>query len=176
MNVVVLPHDPAWGAKFAGESARVMRALASTAVAIHHIGSTSIAGIYAKPVIDLLAEVRTIDDVDARNDALRGLGYHALGEYGIAGRRYFRKDSDAGVREYQLHVFAAGSTQVARHLAFRDFMRAHADVAAEYSDLKRRLADENPQSIDGYMDGKDGFVKQAEQRALAWRNGGSAGA
>ncbi|MBA2502358.1 MAG: GrpB family protein, partial [Pyrinomonadaceae bacterium] len=65
--------------------------------------------------------------------------------------------------------FEAGSAEVERHLAFRDYMIAHRGDAQRYSELKRKLAEEHPQSIDGYMDGKDGFIKEIARRAAQWR-------
>ncbi|HEX3870404.1 MAG TPA: GrpB family protein [Pirellulales bacterium] len=93
---------------------------------------------------------------------------HDPGEFGIEGRRYFRRDDAAGVRTHHVHAFQIGSHHIARHLAFRDFLRAHPALAMEYSDLKRRLAEAHPHDIDAYMDGKDAFVKAMEARALAW--------
>lgn len=165
-QVQVHPPDPQWPQAYAAESAQVARALGDTIVHIHHIGSTAIPQIYAKPVIDMLAEVSDIDRVDACNAALAALGYTALGEYGLPGRRYFRKDNGAGVRTHHLHTFQLGSPEVIRHLAFRDFMRANPDCAQQYSDLKRALATQYPHDIDGYMDGKDEFVKAMERRAM----------
>jgi len=169
VNVVVVPHDPNWFAKFSRESTAVLRALGDTVLAVHHVGSTSIAGVYAKPIVDMLGEVRELGSVDARNEAMADLGYEAMGECGIPGRRYFRKNNALGEREFNVHLFAAGSAAIERHLAFRDFLRAHEDLAAEYSELKRRLARQHPDSIDLYMDGKDAFVKEIERQAVAWR-------
>jgi GrpB-like predicted nucleotidyltransferase (UPF0157 family) len=169
MNVVVVPHDPNWFAKFSRESIAVLRALGDTVLAVHHVGSTSVAGIYAKPIVDMLVEVRQLGSVDARNEAMADLGYEAMGECGIPGRRYFRKNNALGEREFNVHLFAEGSAAIERHLAFRDSLRAHKDLAAEYSELKRRLARQHPDSIDLYMDGKDAFVKEMERQAVAWR-------
>ena len=169
MNVVVVPHDPDWFAKFSRESIAVLRALGDTVLAVHHVGSTSIAGVHAKPIVDMLGEVRQLGSVDACNEAMADLGYEAMGECGIPGRRYFRKNNALGEREFNVHIFAAGSAAIERHLAFRDFLIAHDDLAAEYSELKRRLARQHPDSIDLYMDGKDAFVKELERQAVAWR-------
>ena len=98
-----------------------------------------------------------------------------MGEFGIAGRRYFRKDSDAGIREYQVHVFEAGSEEVERHIAFRDFMQAHPEMAKRYSDLKRQLADEHRRDTKQYTEGKDAFIKEMERKALAWRRSSQQG-
>lgn len=100
---------------------------------------------------------------------MAALGYTAMGEYGLPGRRYFRRDNDAGMRTHHVHTFQLGSSEVVRHLAFRDFMRANPDCAQQYSDLKRSLAAQYPDDIDGYMDGKDEFVKAIEQRAMEQR-------
>ncbi|WOD38212.1 GrpB family protein [Nodosilinea sp. E11] len=169
MQVQVHPPNPQWPQAFAAEAAQVALALSDNVIQVHHIGSTAILGIYAKPVIDLLVEVNQVERVDAHNDAMVALGYSALGEYGIAGRRYFRKESGQGDRTHHVHTFQVGSAEVVRHLAFRDFMIAHPNCAQQYSDLKRQLAAQYVHDIEGYMDGKDKFVKMMEQRALHWR-------
>ena len=166
MKVKVHPPNPQWPQDFEAEAAQIALALGNNVAHIHHIGSTSIPNIYAKPVIDMLVEVSAIDQVDAYNGAMAALGYTAMGEYGLPGRRYFRKDNAEGVRTHHVHTFQLGSSEVVRHLAFRDFMRANPDCAQQYSDLKRALAAQHPDDIDGYMDGKDEFVKAMEQRAM----------
>ena len=168
-RVEVVPHDPRWRGAFEAEAKQVAAALGEVVVAIHHVGSTAIPDIYAKPVIDLLVEVRDITGVDGRSSAMESLGYEVMGEYGIPGRRYFRKENREGIRTHNIHAFAAGSAEVERHLAFRDYMIAHPGDAQRYSELKRRLAGEHPQSMDGYMDGKDGFIKEMDRRAAQWR-------
>lgn len=96
------------------------------------------------------------------------LGSEVLGEYGLPGRRYFRKDSQEGSRTHNIHAFEAGSAEVERHLAFRDYMIAHPGDAQRYSVLKRTLAEAHPQSLDGYMDGKDDFIEEMDRRAARW--------
>ena len=168
-KVEVVPHNPQWRDAFEAEAKQVAAALGENVVAIHHIGSTAIPDIYAKPVVDLLVEVRDITEVDGRSSAMESLGYEVMGEYGIPGRRYFRKDSREGIRTHNIHAFEAGSAEVERHLAFRDYMIAHPGDAQRYSELKRKLAEEHPRSMDGYMDGKDGFIKEMDRRAAQWR-------
>lgn len=107
--VPVVPHDPAWSAAFDAEAARVSQALGTAVVWLHHIGSTAIPGISAKPVIDLLLEVASLARLDRRTPALEALDYDAMGEFGIVGRRYFRRDDRSGVRTHQIHAFQAGS-------------------------------------------------------------------
>lgn len=168
-KVEVVPHDPRWRDEFEAEAKHIGAALGENVAAIHHIGSTAIPNIYAKPVVDLLVEVRDITEVGGRSSAMELLGYEVMGEFGIPGRRYFRKETPEGIRTHQIHAFEIGSAEVERHLAFRDYMIAHPGDAQRYSELKRKLAEEHPQSIDGYMDGKDGFIKEIDRRAVQWR-------
>jgi GrpB-like predicted nucleotidyltransferase (UPF0157 family) len=164
-KVEVVPHNPQWRDAFEAEARHVAAALGENVSAIHHIGSTAIPNIYAKPVIDMLVEVGDIAGLDRQSSAMESLGYEVMGEFGIAGRRYFRKETPEGIRTHQIHAFEAGSAEAERHLAFRDYMIAHPGDALMYSELKRRLAEEHPQNIDGYMDGKDAFIKEMDRRA-----------
>lgn len=168
MRVVVVPPDVGWTSAFERAAREVAPAFGATLIALHHIGSTSIAGIYAKPIIDMLAEVADVAAVDQCNERLAKLGYVAKGEFGIAGRRYFYRNHATGERSHQVHAFQTGSLGTIRHLAFRDYLRAHPQLAQEYSELKRRLADAHPLDIEAYMDGKDGFIREVETRAMAW--------
>jgi GrpB-like predicted nucleotidyltransferase (UPF0157 family) len=168
MQVRVTPPDAAWPAAYAQEAARISTTLGSDHYALHHIGSTSIPGIYAKPVIDMLMVAPSLALLDAAAPAMAALGYEVMGEFGIVGRRYFRRDSPERLRLSQVHGFTVGSFEITRHLAFRDYMRTHPHARAAYSDLKRELALAHPDSMEAYMDGKDGFVKAQEALALEW--------
>jgi len=174
-RIAVVPYDPAWPREFVRSSRAVVAALGPNLLAIHHIGSTSISGMHAKPVIDMLAVVADISAVDRHSVAMTQLGYEVMGEFGIEGRRYFRRDDSARRRTHQVHAFAEGSLHVARHLAFRDFMRAHPTLARQYGDLKQRLAVAHPHDMEAYMKGKDAFIKEMESRALTWLGSGGGG-
>lgn len=166
-HVVISDYDPAWPEEFRREAAAIARILGDNLTAIHHIGSTAVPGLAAKPIIDIMPVVRSLGAVDGSRAALESLGYEYLGEFGIPGRRYMRKGGDE--RTHQVHVFAQGDTvNITRHLAFRDFLRAHPDVCAEYAALKRELAARYPYDIDAYFEGKDAFVRRFEAAALAW--------
>jgi GrpB-like predicted nucleotidyltransferase (UPF0157 family) len=173
-RVIVVPYDAAWPAAFEAEARAVAAAMGENLVAIHHIGSTSVAALHAKPVIDMLPVVADIAAVDRRAAAMQALGYEAMGEFGIAGRRYFRRDNAAGQRTHQVHAFQVGSPHIERHLAFRDYLRAHPAVAARYGALKSELAAAHPHDIEAYMDGKDAFIKETEAAALIWMAGRAA--
>src|SRR6185436_9586865 len=117
------------------------RVLGNAVVAVHHIGSTAIPGIHAKPVVDILLEVTDIAQVDAATEAIERLGYEARGEFGIRGRRYFRKGDGSGESTHHVHAYRTGSRDVERHLAFRDYLIANPEEARAYSVLKQRLAE-----------------------------------
>lgn len=169
IKIEVIPHDPTWRDQFQQESEYIKQALGDIVTTIHHIGSTSIPNIYAKPVIDMLVEVTDITQVDQREAAMIALGYEAMGEMGLPGRRYFRKENEQGIRTHHAHTYQQGTSEVKRHLAFRDYMIAHPEAAQAYSELKRELAKKlDIYDIEGYMDGKDVFIKEMEQRAIAW--------
>ena len=169
-EVLVVPYDPKWPATFERAAREVRAALGESVLVINHIGSTSIPGIHAKPIIDMLAVASDLSRIESRSEAMRAIAYEPMGEFGIAGRRYFRRDNAAGVRTEQVHTFADQSPHILRHLAFRDFLRTHPDIAQEYSQLKQRLAAAHPFDIDAYMDGKDPFIRQTQEKALEWFN------
>lgn len=169
MKVEVVPPNPKWAEEFEVESKQIILVMGENIIAIHHIGSTSIPGIYAKPVIDFLIEVKDICKTDEQSAAMVAIGYEAMGEYGLPGRRYFRKNSSPEIRTHNVHTYEVGSPEIARHLAFRDYMIAHPDAAWQYSELKRELARKYPQDIEGYMDGKDEFIKAMEKKALEYQ-------
>jgi GrpB-like predicted nucleotidyltransferase (UPF0157 family) len=167
-RITVMPYNPNWPHAFTQASAEIIAALGPNLLALHHIGSTSIPGIHAKPVIDMLGVVSDIAATDTYNAQMKSFGYEPMGEFGIPGRRYFRRDNPAGERTHQLHAFQLGSPHILRDLAFRDFMRAHPAHAREYAELKIKLAEMHPTDIEAYMDGKDAFIKDMKTRALAW--------
>ncbi len=168
MRIYMVPHDPKWRQEFENEARRIADALGDGMVAeVHHIGSTAILDIYAKPVIDILLVVANHAELDAKQAAMESLGYEALGEFGIPARRYFRRDNEQGDRTHQVHAFELGSPQIGRHLAFRDYLIAHPKEAQAYSDLKRALAAQHPNDTEAYMDGKHEFIQEIDRRAAA---------
>lgn len=169
-SVIVVPYDPAWKLNFRVETGHIARALGANVLSIHHIGSTAIPGMHAKPIIDILLLVEDINRLDEQTSAMEGLGYEVMGEYGIKGRRYFRKEDASGTRTHHVHAFQVDSPEFERHLAFRDFLIAHPEEAQQYSLLKQKLALDHPEDMEAYIDGKDPFIKEYEDRAIAWRS------
>ncbi len=168
-KVEVVLHDSNWLNLFETESKQIAMALGENAIEIHHIGSTSIETIYAKPIIDILVEVNSIPQVDCQNSLMQLLGYQCMGEFGIEGRRFFLKDDRDGIRTHHIHVFEVGSVQITRHLAFRDYLNVHIEDALTYSLLKRSLAQKYPNDIQGYIDGKHDFIQEIDRKAAEWR-------
>jgi len=168
MLVEVVPHNPQWQKAFDAESQQIELIIGQNLVFIHHIGSTAIAEIYAKPIIDILVEVKKIDLVTEKTSAMIALGYEAMGEFGLIGRRYFRKENPSGIRTHHLHIYETNSPEIKRHLAFRDYMIAHPQAAEQYSLLKQELAKKYSNDIESYMDGKNNFIERIEKKALQW--------
>jgi GrpB-like predicted nucleotidyltransferase (UPF0157 family) len=168
MKTFVIPHDPLWKELFIKEHNALRGVLRKNALEIHHIGSTSIPDILAKPIIDILIEVTSLDLLDQTNSEMESLGYEVMGEFGIETRRYFRKSDPQGIRTHHLHAFEIGSPHLFRHLAFRDYLIAHPTQARKYSDLKSKLIAQENCTMDSYIAGKDSFIKQTETKALEW--------
>jgi GrpB-like predicted nucleotidyltransferase (UPF0157 family) len=170
ITVRIVDYDPKWPAKYAEERAQVLKAAGEWLVDIQHVGSTSVPGLAAKPVIDMMAAVETLEDAKNIIEPLAALGYSYVPEYEVElpRRRYFRKGrrgSDGD--KYHLHVVEPGGEFWCRHLAFRDYLREHPEAVREYALLKRRLAIEHGTDVDGYTDAKTDFIRGIETKAAA---------
>lgn len=169
-HITVTEYDPRWPQKFQAESRLIRGILADNCIAVYHIGSTAVPGLAAKPIIDMLAVVKSLAQVDGVAEEFSQIGYEYLGEFGIAGRRYLRKGGEE--RTHQIHIFQADDWHnIGRHLAFRDYMRTHEKEREEYAKLKIELAQRFPYDIDGYCDGKEHFVREMERAALSQFDG-----
>ena len=164
--VGLVAHDPEWAQLAARESER-LRVLGATLLAVHHIGSTSVPQLAAKPIIDLMPLVTALADLDRERWRVERLGYDWHGELGITGRRYCSL-SDSGRRVAQLHFFAANSPEIVRHLAFRDYLRAHPAAVSAYEVEKRRAQALHPNDSHAYNDEKNGWIRAVEAEALRW--------
>ncbi|QKS70386.1 GrpB family protein [Paenalkalicoccus suaedae] len=165
-KVIVTPYNKQWTEEFSKEAKALHQALGQNVTHIHHIGSTSVDGLSAKPIIDFLIEVKDVEEVDRYNTAMSELNYIARGENGIPNRRFFMKGEMD--RTHHVHVFEEGSEHVERHLAFRDYLREFHEVKRAYGTLKEQLAALYPDDIEAYINGKASFVIATEKQALEW--------
>jgi GrpB-like predicted nucleotidyltransferase (UPF0157 family) len=170
-KIEVVPYDPQWPEIYQAEVESLTPAIGTQVIAFHHIGSTSVPGLSAKPTIDILAEVHSLAALDSCNKAMLELGYVPRGENGIEGRRYFSKLAGE-VHLFHLHAFQTGHIGIANHLVFRDYLRAHPTVAEEYAGLKRQLAGKFTFDTVAYTEGKADFITEVLQKATAWRDSG----
>ena len=161
-TVRLVPYDSTWPLEFATEAERIERACAGLPIRLEHIGSTSIPGLSAKPVIDILAgrpgNIRGTSYVEA----FKQLGYEHKGAFGIPGRNYFRRGTP---RTHHVHLVNWSSDLWSDHLLFRDYLRMHAEVAREYETLKRELAGLYLHDKEQYTDAKGPFVRSIVRRA-----------
>jgi GrpB-like predicted nucleotidyltransferase (UPF0157 family)/predicted kinase len=161
--VEVVSYDPAWPDQFEAERARIAAVLGDLVLEIHHIGSTAVPGLDAKPIIDTLLVVRHLDDATACIAPLQALGYAFIDYPQNTDRRFFRK----GVpRTHHLHIVAAGSQTLADHLEFRDALRADPKLRQQYRDLKHALSARYEHDRARYSESKGAFVENtlAERR------------
>ncbi|HVB85444.1 MAG TPA: GrpB family protein [Candidatus Dormibacteraeota bacterium] len=164
----LVAHSSEWGNLAREEITRLAAALGPNVVAIHHIGSTAVPGICAKPILDLMPQVSALVELDAARPIFERLRYEWWGEYGIAGRRYCTlNDSATGRRMVQMHCFETGNTEIERHLAFRDYLRSQPEVAAAYDREKRRCRDLHPDDSHAYTDAKCAWIESVMPLALS---------
>jgi GrpB-like predicted nucleotidyltransferase (UPF0157 family) len=155
-TVVVIEYDPEWPRRFEDLRARIWPAVAGVADRIEHVGSTSVPGLAAKPIIDMTIVVRRQADVPPAIDRLATLGYRHLGNLDIEDREAF--EHPAGLPRHHLYVCPEGTIGIVNQLAVRDYLRADPDVARRYGELKQRLATQFPNDIESYVFGKTDFV------------------
>jgi GrpB-like predicted nucleotidyltransferase (UPF0157 family) len=167
-NIVVVDYDPEWPDDFDIESQHLTAVLSPVLIAIHHIGSTSIPGLPAKPTVDILAVVRNLGILDECDDSMTNLGYVPKGEFGTKGRRFYTKGSD-DKRTHHVHAFELGNPEIDKHIDFRDYLRVHQEQANRYGALKAILAKTHWNDIEAYIEGKTPLINELLADAVQWR-------
>ena len=163
----VVSYNSNWKGMYKEESEKIKNILSDIIIDIHHIGSTAIPGIKAKPVIDMLVEVKDIEAVDQYNNKMEEFGYEVMGEYGIPKRRFFRKGGNK--RTHHIHIFQTGNEEIERHINFKEYLIAHPDKGREYSKLKVELKNKYSYDIESYTQGKNDFIKEIDRKAKLWK-------
>ncbi len=166
--IVIVPPDPAWVGRFAAERARIDSALGAAALRIDHIGSTSVPGLAAKPVVDIQVSVEVVGDLDAYRDPIESLGHRLLWDERVIGHVCFA-EPDRDRRLFNVHVCQADSSWERSQLLFRDWLRVHPAESAAYLEVKMRLAARYEQTeVDAYADAKSEWIGPAMTRGEAW--------
>jgi GrpB-like predicted nucleotidyltransferase (UPF0157 family) len=155
--VRVVEYDPRWPALFAAERQRILDHCGALALALEHVGGTSIPGLCAKPVLDIAAGRPRDASLESCVGTLERAGYEHRGERGVPGRQFFRRGKP---RAYHVHLVEEGGALWREYLAFRDYLRAHAEAARRFADLKRNLAARFPRDREAYMNAKSPHVQE----------------
>ncbi|OWR30054.1 hypothetical protein CDO73_13360 [Saccharibacillus sp. O23] len=163
--IEVVPYDSAWPQAFEQIAAAVNGWIGDLLIGIEHVGSTSVPGLAAKPIIDLDAVMRSRDVLPEVIERLAKQGFEHQGNLGIEGREAFRPTRDFGFTNYHLYVCAPDGAGYLEHLALRDYLRNHDEARDEYARLKLELARAHRTDIDAYVEGKTAFVRKILQQA-----------
>lgn len=159
-QVVVVPWQPEWPARFEGIRAALLPALEGLICACEHVGSTSVPGLAAKPIIDIDIVIPDMAAFGPVKEALASLGYRHEGNLGIPGREAFKYDDKPELMTHHLYVCARNSAELQRHLALRDYLRAHPQDRDRYAQVKLAAAARHPMDIDAYIAEKSDIIQE----------------
>ena len=159
-SVIVLPYDEQWEQTFADIKDELQDALGPLALRIEHVGSTSVRGLSAKPIIDIDVVIRDYSVFDAVVTELEKIGYQHEGDLGIAGREAFRYEGKEHLQKHHLYVCPQDSAELKRHLAFRNYLRSDPEAVREYSRIKEEGAALYPEDIEKYIQNKSPFIEK----------------
>lgn len=165
MKVRLTDYTEDWPRMFRTEAEFLKAVFEDLIIKCEHFGSTSVKGMKAKPVIDMMCIVKNIELVDLFNNQMNSFGYDVAGEWGIPGRRLFRKGGDN--RTHHIHFYQFDNPEIDRHLIFRDYLRYHPNEVAKYSSFKEELA-QRYDTTSEYSPAKKKFVSKIEHKALRW--------
>ena len=161
--VRLVDYDERWPPLFTVEAQHIRTACGNRSLEVEHIGSTAVPCMCAKPVLDILAGRPPRTPAREYIASLQGAGYDHRGEQGVPGREFFRRGQP---RAYHVHLVEEGGALWRRYLAFRDWLRADADAAQRYAQVKRSLAAQFPRDREAYIDGKTAFVQEILRHAI----------
>ncbi len=164
--IIVVDYNACWSSQYEQEKQQILLALGENMTNIQHIGSTSVPGLAAKPVIDMLLGLKQIPPFPKQILCLEAIGYSYFGELGIPGRHYFCKGMP---RTHQIHAVLVDSEFWERHILFRDFLRSHPQAAQRYEEVKRKLAQKFADDRDRYTNSKTPLIEQLLIEAKLWQ-------
>lgn len=166
-EIIIADYDPRWPILYAQERELILALTGQNVVAIEHVGSTAVPGLGAKPIIDIMAAVRSLLDAEGCIEPLARIGYEYVPDYEdvMPERRYFRKGARLGARTHHLHMVELESDFWRRQLLFRDFLRTHTEAARQYYSLKKELALKFRTNREAYTEAKTSFIEEIVERA-----------
>ncbi len=166
MKVTIVEYRPGWRKMFEDEKGILQKALGEIPAEVEHIGSTAVAGLAAKPIIDVMVGLKDFSVADDVVPKIEAVGYEYIQKYEdvMPFRRFFIKELD-GVRTHQIHMVGVGGEFWERHILFRDYLRRNPDVAEQYASLKKELAACEWEDVNEYADAKTEFIKGIEDKA-----------
>ena len=159
-HITVEPYNVKWKAAFLDIKSELVNALGELAVSVEHVGSTSVEGLWAKPIIDVDVVIQNNQTFDAVVSALATIGYIHIGDLGIVGREAFGYSGKTHLMAHHLYVCTKDSKELHRHLSFRDYLRCHPEAVIKYSKAKCEAAAKFPYDIDGYMNCKSPCIEE----------------
>jgi GrpB-like predicted nucleotidyltransferase (UPF0157 family) len=158
-HVVVLPYDEVWKKDFEDIKAELMTVLSGLILRIEHVGSTSVPGLSAKPIIDIDVVIDGAENFEKVKTALGTIGYRHEGDLGIPGREAFKYEGKDHLRKHHLYVCSKDAAELKRHVSFRDYLLSDPDAVKEYGRIKEEGARLYPYDIDKYIEYKSSFIE-----------------
>ena len=159
-NIIVVPYNEKWPEEFEKIRERIATAVGDLTLSIEHVGSTSVKGLWAKPIIDMDVIIKSRDDLSEIKKRLLKIDYHHEGNLGIEGREAFWYEDKFDLMTHNMYVCALDCAELKRHLKYRDYLRSHPEAVEEYSKIKREAAALYPHDIDSYIRHKDPVGKE----------------
>jgi len=154
------PYNPKWKEEFIKIRSMLDACIGDLIIGFEHVGSTSVEGLAAKPIIDIDVVIDSYEIFPQIVERLMAIGFIHEGDGGIKGREVFKRNFEDDFMPYHLYVCPKNSEELLRHIAFREYLKGHASEREEYGSLKMRLAEQFPTSIDKYMSGKHDCVQR----------------
>lgn len=167
-RVIVVPYDFKWNDEFQKIKLYLEKSLKNSIIAIEHVGSTSIEGLFAKPIIDIDVIIGSYDKFEAVKSCLKNLGYYHEGDLGIKDREAFGYSEKYEFMTHHLYVCPWDSEELKRHIAFRDYLRTHKEDRKKYSEIKLQAAIKYPTDIDSYIETKSDCISEIYKKCGLW--------
>ncbi|AJH00876.1 hypothetical protein LF65_04336 [Clostridium beijerinckii] len=159
-KVIVVPYDYRWKEEFGIIKLYLEKAIENSIIAIEHVGSTSVEGLSAKPIIDIDVVIKNYGSFQVVKSRLESLGYYHEGNLGIKDREAFKYTEKLEFMAHHLYVCPQNSQELKRHIAFRDYLRTHDKDRDKYSEIKLQASKKYPTDIDSYIETKSPLINE----------------